>query len=956
MSMPEGVTLFQDTLIKSLKFGFIDNVKFQEGGYSPQILINDPESKRYVLKDIQEELSKCQAFYISVAFITQSGIALIKSQLSDLMDKGIKGKILISPYLDFNDPVAMQELLKLKNVEVRLTPESLQMHAKFYLFEHEGKQVLISGSSNLTHNALKINYEWNIKLTSTHNGELIQATKKEFEKIWTKSDVLTVEKIDSYARKRKKTIRVDQIREEAIAEYQVSSIEPNKMQKEALKGLQAVRDSGKKKALVISATGTGKTYLSAFDVQQFNPKRMLFVVHREQILQKSLKDFQKVLQFPESEGLIYHSGADLTNKKYIFATIQTLSRDSHLNLFSEDYFDYILIDEVHKAGADSYKKVMAHFNPEFFLGMTATPERTDGQNIYELFDYNIAYEIRLQDALDNDMLCPFIYFGVKDIEIDGHLIDEKTNISNLTSHERVKHILQKIDFYGVSGEKVKGLIFCSSKQEAHELSLKLNQYGKACRALTGDDNIETRNEVVSQLEKGQLDYILTVDIFNEGIDIPSVNQVVMLRNTQSSIVFVQQLGRGLRKHDSKEYVTIIDFIGNYKNNYLIPIALFGDKSMNKDNYRRELREPNILNGLTTINFEEVAKEQIFKSITNTNLSNKVLLKEAYMETKNRLGRIPKLSDFWKLDTLDPYIFFDSFNHYGEVIDSFDKDDSFVKISELNGFLTFLCKELSNGKRKADLYLLKILLEKEKISRSDFEKFLKEEKLEASNELLKSIENFLTYSFFVKRDQKKYGVSALAIKNNIYQLSPYFAQFLTEEYKDFILDIIQTGLYRSEKYSQNPLTIGEKYSRKDAVGLLNWDKDESSTVYGYKVKHGTCPIFVTYHKEDDITETTQYQDGFLSNKVFHWYSRSNRSFKSKEVAEIMQSNDTGLTLHLFIKKEDGEGSDFYYLGPVHYVENSALETIMPDGKTPVVTMNFELINEVPTTLYDYLTKK
>ena len=339
---------------------------------------------------------------------------------------------------------------------------------------------------------------------------------------------------------------------------------------------------------MISATGTGKTYLSAFDVHQFEPKRMLFIVHREQILQKSLKDFQKVLQFPESEALIYHSGADLTGKKYVFATIQTLSRDYHLNLFSEDYFDYILIDEVHKAGADSYKKVMAHFQPEFFLGMTATPERTDGQNIYELFDYNIAYEIRLQDALDNDMLCPFIYFGVKDIEINGQLIDETTNITNLTSDERVKHILQKIDFYGVSGDKVKGLIFCSSKQEVHELALKLNQNGKNCRALTGDDTIETRNEVVAQLERGELEYILTVDIFNEGIDIPSVNQVVMLRNTQSSIVFVQQLGRGLRKHESKEYVTIIDFIGNYKNNYLIPIALFGDKSMNKDNYRRNL--------------------------------------------------------------------------------------------------------------------------------------------------------------------------------------------------------------------------------------------------------------------------------------------------------------------------------------------------------------------------------
>ncbi|KXT81502.1 DNA/RNA helicase of DEAD/DEAH box family [Streptococcus sp. DD11] len=954
--MPDGVSLFQDTLIKSLKFGFVDNVRYQEGGYSPQILINDQEAKRYVLADLQEELGKCQAFYISVAFITQSGIALIKSQLSDLMDKGIEGKILISPYLDFNDPIAMRELLKLRNVEVRLTPESMQMHAKFYLFEHEGKQVLISGSSNLTHHALKINYEWNIKLTSTHNGDLIQATKAEFEKIWAKSDLLTEERIASYAKKRRPTIRPDQIQDEGTSEYQLREIKPNKMQQEALKGLAAIRESGKDRALVISATGTGKTFLSAFDVQQFEPERMLFIVHREQILQKSLKDFQKVLQFSDSEAMIYHFGADLAGKKYIFATIQTLSRDANLQLFPEDFFDYILIDEVHKAGAASYKKVMNYFQPEFYLGMTATPERTDGQNIYELFDYNVPYEIRLQDALDNDMLCPFIYYAVKEIEVEGLLVNEKTTIANLTSDERVKHIINKLDFYGVSGTKVKGLIFCSSKKEARELAVKLNQEGKRCRALTGDDSMDTRNDVVAQLENGDLDYILTVDIFNEGIDIPSVNQVVMLRNTQSSIVFVQQLGRGLRKHESKEYVTIIDFIGNYKNNYLIPIALFGDKSMNKDNYRRELREPNILNGLTTINFEEVAKEQIFKSISITNLSNRVILKEAYMETKNRLGRTPNLSDFWKLDTLDPYVFFDNFNHYGEVIASFDKDDRFVKIPELNGFLTFLCKELSNGKRKEDLYLLKVLLEKGQISQSDFEQFLKEAGLHVSDALLRSIEACLTYDFFIKRDQEKYGLPALKIENNIYQLNLNFSQFLTEDYRNFILDIIQTGLDRSEKYPQEPLTIGEKYSRKDAVRLLNWDKDESSTVYGYKVKHGTCPIFVTYHKEEDITETTQYQDGFLSNKVFHWYSRSNRSFKSREVAEIMQSNQTGLALHLFIKKEDGEGSDFYYLGPIHYLEDSALETKMQDGKTPVVTMNFELANEVSATLYDYLTKK
>lgn len=962
-SMPEGVTLFQDTLIKSLKFGFIDNVKFQEGGYSPQILINDPESKRYVLKDIQEELSKCQAFYISVAFITQSGIALIKSQLSDLMDKGIKGKILISPYLDFNDPVAMQELLKLRNVEVRLTPESLQMHAKFYLFEHDGKQVLISGSSNLTHNALKINYEWNIKLTSTHNGELIQATKKEFEKIWKKSDILTVEKIDSYARKRKKTILVDQIREEEMAEYQVSSIEPNKMQKEALKGLQAIRNSGKKKALVISATGTGKTYLSAFDVQQFEPKRMLFIVHREQILQKSLKDFQKVLQFPESEGLIYHSGAELTNKKYIFATIQTLSRDSHLNLFTEDYFDYILIDEVHKAGADSYKKVMAHFNPVFFLGMTATPERTDGQNIYELFDYNIAYEIRLQDALDNDMLCPFIYFGVKDIEIDGHLIDEKTNISNLTSNERVKHILQKIDFYGVSGEKVKGLIFCSSKQEAHELSLKLNQHGKACRALTGDDNIETRNEVVSQLEKGQLDYILTVDIFNEGIDIPSVNQVVMLRNTQSSIVFVQQLGRGLRKHDSKEYVTIIDFIGNYKNNYLIPIALFGDKSMNKDNYRRELREPNILNGLTTINFEEVAKEQIFKSITNTSLSNMKILQEAYKDLENKLGRSPLLVDYLNYNSIDPLIFFENtqFKNYIDVLNKFSKNNIVLSKNEIT-WLNFLTFEVLTGKRKHELILLCHLLKDGNISKEHFISILRDENLPNDAKTISSVESVLKLTFLKAQEIKKFGTDPLLIcTDSEYILQEKFAQLLKrDEFRHAVEDIIQAGLLKSIEYPYI-FTIGQKYSRRDVAKLLNWSKDEPPlNIGGYKIDKATntCPIFITYHKDDEINDTIKYEDELLNESTLKWFSKNKRTLESPDVKAILNSPTNGIDLKLFIIKDDAEGGDFYYLGNLKLIPSSVEEMVRPleKGDESIVTMQFKLDSPVSDTLYRYITNK
>ena len=958
--MPEGINLFQDTLIKSLKFGFVDNIKYQEGGYSPQILVNNSDEKRYVLTDLQEELSKCTAFYFSVAFVTKNGIAMIKSQLSDLMDKKVPGKILISPYLDFNDPDAMRELLKLKNVEVRLTPEKMQMHAKFYLFEHTGKQVLISGSSNLTHTALKINYEWNIKLTSTHNGEFIQNTKSEFDRIWEKSELLTPEIIDTYAKKRKKVISLTKINDEEKLPYSAEKIVPNKMQEAALEGLRNIREQGKDRALVISATGTGKTFLSAFDVKQYNPERMLFIVHREQILKKSLIDFQKVLGFNPSEGHIYHSGDDLTGKKYIFATIQTLSREDNLKAFSKDFFDYILIDEVHKAGADSYKKVMDHFTPNFYLGMTATPERTDGQNIYEIFDYNIAYEIRLQDALENDMLCPFVYFGVKDIEINGKLIDEKSNITNLTSDERVKHILNKIDFYGVCNNQVRGLIFCSSKAEARELSIKLNQHGKRTIALTGDDDINYREKVVKQLEDGELEYILTVDIFNEGIDIPSVNQVVMLRNTQSSIIFVQQLGRGLRKHKSKDYVTII---GNYKNNYLIPIALFGDKSMNKDNYRRELREPNILSGLTTVNFEEVAKEQIFKSITNTVLSNMKILKDAYTDLENKLGRTPMLIDHLTFDNIDPIVFFNnnSFKNYADVINKFSNKSIELTDTESN-WLSFITFELLPGKRKHELLLLQELVKKGEVSKDKFIEILETEQLSTKDSIISSVENVLSLQFLKSQEVKKFGTEPLVtLEKNVYKLnSEVLDCFKNSDFALLFNDVIKAGLYKTNDYPEI-FTIGQKYSRRDVCKLLNWSKDEPPlNIGGYKIDKNTntCPIFITYHKDDEISDTIKYEDELLNETTLKWFSKNKRTLESPDVKTIINSPENGLDLKLFIIKDDAEGGDFYYLGDLTIVPSTVEELVRPleSGNESIVTMNFKLDNPVPDTLYRYITNK
>ena len=956
--MTNDQNLFTQELSSSIHYGFIDANQFTSGIYSPKLILNKPEIGQYVLTDIQEELDKCLSFAFSVAFISKAGIAMLKSQLADLADKNIKGKLLISPYLGFNDPNAMRELLKLKNVQVRITKESKNMHAKCYIFNHGLEQVAIVGSSNLTHTAMKINYEWNIKLTSSENGDLLYQTQQEFNQLWDDSVELNEAVIEQYSQFRNQvftTKRPDLIEEE-LAPFK-TEITPNAMQNAALQGLRKVRTGGAKRALVISATGTGKTYLSAFDVKQFQPERFLFIVHREQILQKALKDYQKVLAFEDNEATIYRSGDTLGSHRFVFATIQTLSRDENLYRFASNTFDYILIDEVHKAGAPTYQKIINHFEPDFLLGMTATPERTDEFNIYELFDYNIAYEIRLQEALAENMLCPFMYYGVKDIYVDGELINDKTNTNILISDERVEHILDKINYYSIAGVATKGLIFCSNKFEAHELSNKLNLKGKRTIALTGENTQEERQAAVEKLEQGVYEYILTVDIFNEGIDIPSVNQVVMLRNTQSSIIFVQQLGRGLRKYPEKEFVTVIDFIGNYSNNFLIPIALFGDQSMNKDNYQRKLINRNQVSGITTINFEEVAKEQVFNSIQKTNLSKLGILREKYIEMKQKLGRIPRLNDFIYYDSIDPIVFFERFKHFVEAINKFEKEDIISLTADEDNFLCFLSLELANGKRKDELLLIKSLMDHQQVTFKQFADLLAEHGIEWNSKRKKSIERILTLQFYKSNKNAKYGHPIIEVHPTGYQLTERITQVLSNtDVLQQVQDIIDTGLMRNDRYLPGELKIGEKYSRADVCRLLYWDFDDSSTMYGYLAKHQTFPIFVTYHKDEITNKTTLYHDAFINEQKFHWYTRADRTLRSPEVQKIIESQQRQIALHLFVKKEDAEGSDFYYLGPVQYEKGSAQETKMPLTNKSVVTMTLNLEQKVSYALYRYLIHK
>ncbi len=960
---------FENQLEESLKYGFIHNVKHQSNLYSPQILTNNSATGEYVLTEIQSELKKAKAFSINVAFITTAGIGMLKTQLADFAKRDGQGKILVSPYLDFNDPTALYELLKLKNVEVRMTPKNAKVHSKLYIFEHKREQTVIVGSSNLTHSAMKLNYEWNVKLTSTIHGDFVKQAQSDFNTLWEKSDLLNQAIIEEYAKDRRNLFNQEfRVIDPKKTKDAYPIIKPNEMQRKAVCSLREIRELGEERALVISATGTGKTYLAAFDVEQCHPERMLFLVHREQILRDAKQSFQDVIGFSDEEAIIYTSGDDLTNKKYVFATVQSLSRTENLQDLAVDFFDYILIDEVHRAAASSYQKIMDHFTPDFYLGLTATPERTDGQNIYELFDYNLAYEIRLQEALEEEMLSPFLYYGVSELrKEDGELLDDKVDFSQLVTKERVDHLIEKIDYYKVSILETKGLIFCSRNDEAKELSKALNLRGFKTVALSGKDSQDVRERKVKKLETGELDYILTVDIFNEGIDIPSINQVIMLRNTESSIVFVQQLGRGLRKHPGKEFVTVIDFIGNYKNNYLIPIALYGDQSLNKDNYVRKLGKHDQIQGVTTINFEEVAQQRIFDSIAETSLTSMANLKKIYVELLNRLGRTPLLFDYYRNNSLDPAIFFDRrFAHYGEVIHKFEKGKEAYELADLEeaAILEMISYELLNGKRPHELILLKALLREDGvISKTNYCLKLEEAGADCSEELIRSVEDVLTLDFFIKQAQKKYRYPLIEINSNKYHLSAAFQKGLENEaFEKLVIDLIKTGLARTKKYlagyQVKGFEIGEKYTRKDVMRLLLWESDESSTVYGYRTKYQTTPIFITYHKSDEISETTKYEDRFINEHLLHWYTRSQRTIESDEVQLIINAKELENELHLFVKRDDNDQIDFYYLGELEYNEGSAQNHRIGEvgEKKSVVTMDLTLKTPMSYSLYHYLVRE
>ena len=980
--------------LQELRNGFetayIDGTIASNLAYKPQFISNNYKQGKKVLSSIEDELLACDEFQISVAFITMGGITPLLQTLKELEKKGVKGEILTTNYLNFSEPRALEKLNKLSNITLKMYDVEASgdgFHTKGYIFRKDEIYRIIIGSSNMTKTALTSNREWNTRVVSTEKGEIAQHIVEEFNELWNSEYALDFDEFYEIYKERYKIIKKQReiARNEELPSIEKYRLQPNSMQVGFIVNLKKIIDAGEERALLISATGTGKTYASAFAMRELGYKRVLFLVHRGQLARQTKKSYQKVFGKNISMGLVGAGYSDY-DADYVFATVQTLNRDEHLHRYSPDEFDCIILDEAHHSSADTYQKVMNYFKPKLWLGMTATPDKRDddmaGRNIYEIFNYQIAYEIRLQQAMEEDILCPFHYFGISDLS----LVDEKQlksrkmtdrDFNLLTGDERVRHIVEQAEYYGYSGDRVKGLIFCSRIDESEELSKKFNSLGYRTIALNGSATEDERANAFERLAMDEkdatdeiqpLDYILSVEILNEGVDIVEVNQVIMLRPTESPIVFIQQLGRGLRKAEGKEYVVILDFIGNYNNNFMIPVALSGDRSYNPDIIRKYVISGNTtIPGASTVHFDKIAKDKIFASIDKIK-GMKDIIRSSYKNLKNRLGRIPYLIDFYDNGEVDPLVIIREYKTYQAFLESEEKELYVGKISEQEMMtLEYLSKTVLSGARPYELEILKRLMKHEVIQIDEIKS-----ELQAQYGYVIDMPSFnnaidVLQGHFVAKDDEYQKYCHIDIVSNdesrLLRRMMGFAERLKHvEFNKQVEDIIEVGLNRyKEKYyigrtEESPFVLYEKYSRRDVSLLMNCGRDLSSTMYGMYRTDDDVFVFVTYHKQKSKDEEElyvagkpDYADTFEDNITFKWDSQIGKGIDSSYMDKVRSAKRK----HLFVKKSDAE-SNFYYMGQFDILEEKPGKKNDKNGKEKdIAKVTMQMRHSVRDDLLRYL---
>ena len=596
-------------------------------------------------KEIKNSIENAEKIDIIVSFLMESGVKLI---FNELKNSNAKIRILTSNYLNITQPPALYLLKNLGDkLDLRFysNPKN-SFHPKAYIFHNSENSEIYIGSSNLSKGGLTTSIEWNYHFIKSQNEKDFNYFYDEFENLFNNHSIeITDDILRQYSSTWKKPkFQVDEVKNEII--------EPRGVQIEALYELNKSRNEGYTKALIVAATGIGRTYLAAFDSKEY--KKILFLAHREELIKQASKSFKNIHP-TKLQGFFYNKYKD-TDKDITFALVQSLGKKEYLDekYFKKDYFDYIIIDEFHHAVAKNYKNILDYFTPEFMLGLTATPERLDNKDVFALCDYNNVYEIRLKEAINKGFLVPFKYYGIYDDSIDYGNIQikngkyvEKDLEEKLMINKRGELVLNHYLKYSPKSS----LAFCSSKNHAEYMAEYFNKHDiPSATVYSGKQgkHTENRTEAISKLKKGELKILFTVDMFNEGVDIPSIDTVLFLRPTQSPTVFLQQLGRGLRKDKNKEYLTVLDFIGNYKKANLVPFLLsdtdYSTKTLlNESVLEFEYPEDCIID----FDFQLI---DLFKIQAKKELKLKDRIILEFKSTKNKIGKRPSRLDlFLRID-------------------------------------------------------------------------------------------------------------------------------------------------------------------------------------------------------------------------------------------------------------------------------------------------------------------
>lgn len=926
----------------------------------PKLILNDSYGSFY--KELTLSLQTCKKFYFSVAFINYSGLQLLIDEFNNLSNKNINGKIITSTYLNFTDVNSLIKLKQYKNIDTRIyiANQSKGFHTKGYIFEYDDYYKIIVGSSNITQSAFKSNVEWNVEYLAKKSDQFSNKILDEFNNLWNETDDINDAFIEQYS-SFMKTMEEFVKKERSIFDYSLE-IKPNKMQLEALKNLSILRKNNQNKALIIAATGTGKTYLAAFDAKEFNPKRMLFIAHRNNILSDAKRSFAKVITNPSLGE--YTSKNKIANYDYTFAMIQTLTKDNNLLSFKPNDFDYIVIDEAHRSYSKTYQKVIKYFKPQFLLGMTATPERTDGGNIFALFNNNIGLEVRLRDALKEDLIVPFHYFGISDTTADLSNLDDlgiDEIAQKLSIGKRVDLVIENIEKYGHDGRKRKCLAFCATKAHAKYMAEEFNGFDYPSIHLTGENSIEDRELAIKELEdeSNKLEFIFTVDIFNEGIDIPSINLVLMLRPTQSPIIFTQQLGRGLRKHDNKLFLTVLDFIGNHNKSFLIPIALSGSRYYDKDGLKVTVyNDFDDLPGCSNISLDRVAKENILKQLELVSFNSLIYLKKEYQQFKFINGnKIPTILDFIHYEAApDPVKFIKNSDSYYEFINKMENRSNNNENEEILKFIRRIDKALPL-KRINEFVILKKLFE-------DSVSLSLNSAIDAILKLIDGVDDesvlhsFSYYNSDFHTDKEENPYKMISKEQELLKMDEGFKNKVKNSiYYELVMNSLDYGILRyQEEFGKNKLSypylkLYNNYKMNDMGLLTNYNKSHSSIrgqgVWSYK---NNRYFFVDLHKDESIKEAIKYKDKIIDRYNFQWETPNNTTQDSDRGKDIIFHKKRGINLHLFLKKAKIIGKqklDYIYVGKI--------ESISFEGERPI-TFQMKFLTPLSKFVFNDLTKR